>query len=161
MTTPFVEEIVGAALDGANSRNIKEAVEGLHVLCALCAVVLKALEQMKELANEAAKAAAEQVIASLGESPLLTAAVRAALRLALSRSFGVLIDIVINPAQVKSIQFLGFISCPDVSEHSEVEQYCVKPLSEDYLNDAVGQWVDDKFPPESKVLDGRQSRKRR
>lgn len=160
VTTAFVEEIVGAALDDAESRNIKNAVEGLHILCALCATVLEAVEQVRELADLAADAVADQVITSLGESPLLTVAVKAALRLALRRSFGVLIDMAITPEQVKSIQFLGFISCPDVSEHPEVERYCVKPLAKDYLNDTVEAWVDDGFPRESRVLDGRSGRRR-
>lgn len=71
-----------------------------------------------------------------------------------------LIDLLADPVKVKSIQLLGFLSCPDVSEHSDVEKYCVAPLTGEYVTAAMRDWINRGFPKEADVL-GRAPRRDR
>lgn len=155
----FVVEIVEAELDDEDSQRIKTLVNYDHVMCTLCVEALKLLDEVRALANRASGAVADAVIGPLDEN-LLTEAVKTVLRTAVQKAFGVLIDLLADPAKVKSIQLLGFLSCPDVSEHSDVEKYCVGPLTGEYVTAAMRDWINRGFPRDAAVL-GRAPRRDR
>lgn len=155
----FVGEIVDAELGEEDSRRIKTLVNYDHVLCTLCVESLKLLDEVRASANKAADAVADAVIGTV-DGNLLTEAVKVVLRTALQKAFGVLIDLLADPAKVTSIQLLGLLSCPDVSEHPDVEKYCVAPLTGEYVTAAMRDWINKGFPKDAAVL-GRAPRRDR
>lgn len=155
----FVGEIADAEMDREESKRITTLVNYHHVLCTLCVEALKLVDEVRASANEAADAVIEAVIGTVDESQL-TAALKLVLRTALRKACGVLLDLLADPAKVKSIQLLGFVSCPDVSDHPDVETYCVAPLTGEYVTAAMRDWINRKFPQDPAVL-GRAPRRDR
>lgn len=38
------------------------------------------------------------------------------------------------------------MSCPDVSQHDDVEEHCIKPLVNDIVPDDLNEWISNGFP---------------
>ncbi|MDR0417134.1 MAG: hypothetical protein LBH76_07475 [Propionibacteriaceae bacterium] len=149
---PFVEVIAGAPLAGDDSQRIQAAVNNFHILCSLCALALKAVEEARQMAAQLAEEIASDVVASVNDDYALSDQVKIVLQKGLRRAFEAVIDIVADPAKIKALQLVGFISCPDVSEHPEVRQYCVRPLVGGLVTTAVSDWIEQGFPAGSSVL---------
>lgn len=157
---PFVKEIADANLSDSDSKNIETVVNNLHVICTFCVEVLKLIHLFKNLANCAADYIAEIVIDSLGQSSLLTRAVKAVLKTALTRAFNAIISLAVDPLKVKMLQMVGFATCPNVDEHRDVEVYCVAPLGNEYVTSALHEWIDKSFPSDSVILQRAPRRKK-
>lgn len=157
---PFVEVIVDAELDSAASGYIETAVDYLHIICSFCVEVLKVVEKAKTLAIEMADEIAQSVVDSLGEQSFLTDLVKEVLKRALSRSLSPVIDLLADPAKVKMLQIVGFATCPNTKNHSEVVEFCVKPLEGEYVSVALHNWIDQNFPRGSDILKRRSRRKK-
>lgn len=155
---PFVESVVSAGLNTADSAAVKRIVNETHLLCALCASILdlKAHFQqgIKDIADQIAQAVIDEVT-SAPSLPVLSGAARAALSAALVKAAGPLSDLLVGPAETQALRILGLLFCPDVSVHPEVEEFCVKPLTGEILTNVMSEWITEDFPRESLLLTGR------
>lgn len=157
---PFVESVVSAGLDTAESAAVKRIVNETHLLCALCASVLELKARFQQGIEDIADNIAQAVIDEVTSSPslpVLSDAARAALSAALVKAVGPLSDLLVGPAETQALQILGLLFCPDVSVHPEVEEFCVKPLTGEILTNAMSKWITDDFPQESPLLAGRRA----
>lgn len=157
---PFVESVVSAGLNTAESAAVKRIVNETHLLCALCASILELkarLQQgIKDIADNIAQAAVDEVM-SFPSPPVLSDAARAALSAALVKAAEPLSDLLVGPAETQALRILGLLFCPDISVHPEVEEFCVKPLTGEILTEAMSKWITDDFPRESPLLAGRRA----
>ncbi|MBD8103795.1 MULTISPECIES: hypothetical protein [Plantibacter] len=149
---PLVAEIAKAELDYAEAKAVTDAVNYLHLLCSLCVEVLKLIGELDELADDVAEDIAESVAASLADDLLLTKAVKLILTKALARSFRAAIDLVKDPAMVLLLRLAGFVLCPNIAEHPDVEKYCVSPLEQEWATESLRNWITDGFQPDSSIL---------
>lgn len=155
--TPFVDEIVDADLDASDAKKIKKAVNDLHLICSLCVELLKVIDKVKtftsQMVDELADKIAQEIIDHLGDHHLLTAVVKPVLKRALSRSISALIDLLIaDPTREDLLRLIGVVTCPNIVDHPEVEEYCVKPLVKKYGGDALRQWIHEDFPRDDEIL---------
>lgn len=157
---PFVEVIVSADLNDADSRNIETAVNNLHIICALCVEILKLIDQVKTFANAAAEDIAERVVDALGDRTFLTTVVKQVLKEAVKRSFDAAIALAADPVRVEMLRVIGFATCPNVKAHPDVEKYCVEPLASSYVTTTLHDWIDHGFPADSSLLKRAPRRKR-
>src|SRR5699024_4547261 len=134
------------------SKCIETAVNNLHIVCSLCVEILKVVEQAKILETEIADEVAQSVVGSLDEQTLLTPLVKEVLKRALSRSFSSVIDLLADPAKVKMLHIVAFATCPNIEDHSEVEESCIKPIEFEYVTAAFHDWIDQNFPRDSDLL---------
>ena len=149
---PFVTEIVSETLNETESRQIDAAVNEFHVLCSLCVAVLELVDETKERLAGVADGAAEAIVTAIGPEIILSPLVQTVLRRALIGSFNAAIDLLADPVKVKMLRLVGFVTCPDVSEHAEVETHCVNPLVGEWVTRTMQDWIDHKFQNNSRVF---------
>lgn len=155
---PFVEEIATADLGEADEKNVKTAVNNLHIICSFCVEILKVIDQAEKLVGDMADGLADVVVDAVSDYTFLTKIAKEVLRRALSRSFLSVIDLLADPARVEMLRIVGFATCPDVTDHWEVKKYCVSPLGGGYVTDALDSWIDNDFPSDSDILKRRHRR---
>lgn len=144
---PFAKAIVDAGLSPADEKSAKDFINGAHLLCSLCVTLLEIDKALEELSDELADTIVDAVLSTAESRPrasILTAAARVALRTALAKALGPL-RVALLPVEPTTLRLLGILFCPDISEHPEVGELCVKPLSEDILSDNVTEWVGRRF----------------
>lgn len=134
-----------------------------HILCVICAKFLKFLSKISNATSEGVAKIYDEicdaVIASLGFSKnKITNIIEHIIRVAVKKTCGKIFDYLIGtaasggPINKKAIQILGFMSCPDVSQHRDVEEYCVKPLVKYIVPDDLDDWISKGFPENHSVL---------
>ena len=134
-----------------------------HILCVICAKFLKLLSKISNATSEGVAKIYDEicdaVIASLGFSKnKITNIIEHIIRVAVKKTCGKIFDYLIGtaasggPINKKAIQILGFMSCPDVSQHDDVEEYCVKPLVKYIVPDDLDDWISEGFPKDHSVL---------
>lgn len=159
--SPFVASIVEADLDADDSKRIDAAASELHLLCSLAVAVLKVVDDDRTLSPELANQVARDVLAATDSQMPLTEPVREAMHAALVGSFGALIGLAL-PTNLPMLRLIGFLSCPDASEHPEVEEYCIRPLVGGWVTGPMHDWVTGSFSADSAVLRrARPSRRRK
>lgn len=106
-----------------------------HLLCGALAAVAQAMK--------AGEDAARTVITKGVTMALISSGVpRMAARLAARAA----VDTLMRLAPIRhwedmrrAVQLLAVSLCPDVADHPEVEQYCLRPLASEHLSDAIRQ----------------------
>ncbi|WP_143539145.1 hypothetical protein [Rothia nasimurium] len=78
--------------------------------------------------------------------------VEAVLKVALKEAFKSIIPYVIDPQKIDFLRFAGIAVCPNIDAHSEVNTHCLKPLEKKWATEALKQWVDEKFPTDTEIL---------
>lgn len=149
---PFVTVVAKADLDTNASKYIETAVNSLHIVCTLCVETLKLLDQLNRGVKIIAGDLANKVVEQLGDQPFLTKVVRQVLTEALTRSFESVVTLTADPLKLKMLQLMGFATCPNVTEHRDVESHCIKPLANEYVTSALLEWIDCDFPEDSIVM---------
>lgn len=166
----FFEDCIVKEVNESKKKLRKNEIETLeriireeHILCVICA---KFLERLSEISNAASEMVAKiydeiynAVIALLGFSrneitDIIKRIIRAAVKKTCRKIFDYLIGTAASggPINKKAIQILGFMSCPDVSQHDDVEEYCVKPLVKYIVPDDLDDWISKGFPENHSVL---------
>lgn len=134
-----------------------------HILCVICAKFLKLLSEISNATSEGVAKIYDEicdaVIASLGLSKnKITNIIEHIIRVAVKKTCRKIFDYLIGaaasggPINKKALQILGFMSCPDVSQHDDVEEYCVKPLVKYIVPDDLDDWISKGFPESHSVL---------
>lgn len=157
---PFIEDIVSADLDEADSVNIETTVNHLHIICALCVEVLKLMEETDTLSKDVAEETAQKIVDTLGSPLLLSNSVKSVLKNALMRSINATIALTSNPSTIEMLRVAGFATCPNVKTHSDVEKFCVNPEANSYVTNALHEWIACEFPEGSPLLRRRPRRKK-
>lgn len=160
----FFEDCIVKEVKNSRKKLTKNEIDTLeriireeHILCVICA---KFLERLSEISNAASEMVAKiydeiynAVIALLGFSrneitDIIKRIIRAAIKKTYQKIFDYLIATVTfgSPINKKAIQILGFMSCPDVSQHHDVEEHCVKPLVNYIVPDDLNEWISKGFP---------------
>lgn len=117
---------------------VKLILEQDHLFCVICVAALKVLNKVSEastkFASEVANEMVELVEFSRESSELVKTVVKAVLRTMLSKAFSVVFEKVILSAfpppfnDKRTIRIVGFITCPNIEDHSDVVEYCAKPM---------------------------------
>lgn len=160
LVEPFVDEISRAGLKDSDAESIRRAADEFHLLCTICAEVLWLVQQGKHLASESAKQIAHRIIKGQGEHKWFTPLARKVLHRALVRVFNSTIDLMVDPVRIKMLQLVGFATCPNVDDHKDVEQYCVRPLVNGWVSQEMKDWIDRGFNYRSCVDQRARPRKR-
>ena len=166
----FFEDCIVKEVKNSRKKLTKNEIDTLeriireeHILCVICA---KFLERLSEISNAASEMVAKiydeiynAVIAMLGFSKneitdIIKRIIRAAIKKTCRKIFDYLIGAAASggPINKKAIQILGFMSCPDVSQHHDVEEHCIKPLVNYIVPDDLNEWISKGFPESHSVL---------
>lgn len=159
----FFEGGDSAGLNLADASKITNLLKQEHILCILCVMVLKVHDDGKELAEDLIDRIVQKIMQGLKErlgdsfpSPVGEAFLRTALKRLLQK----MIDLVVASEKIKTLRLIGFVTCPDITKHSDVEEYCllpvVKEILEEYFSDLreKGLWEKaDGKPPVCLVSD--------
>jgi hypothetical protein len=113
-----------------------------HLLCGALAAVTQAMKAGEDLARTAVT---EGVTAALAAGGIARSAARLAGRAAT--------DMLMKLTPVRrweevrrTVQLLAVSMCPDVEDHPEVEQYCLRPLASEMLSSAIQQELAESLP---------------
>lgn len=166
----FFEDCIVKEVNESKKKLRKNEIETLeriireeHILCVICAKFLERLSEISDAASEMVAKIYDEiynaVIALLGFSrneitDIIKRIIRAAVKKTCRKIFDYLIGTAASggPINKKAIQILGFMSCPDVSQHDDVEEYCVKPLVKYIVPDDLDDWISKGFPENHSVL---------
>lgn len=117
---------------------VKLILEHDHLFCVICVAALKVVNKVSEasanFASEVANEMVELVDFSRELSEMTKTVVKAVLRTILSKAFSavsekMILSIFPPPFNDKrTIRIVGFIACPNIEDHSDVVEYCAKPL---------------------------------
>jgi hypothetical protein len=162
IVAPFVRSISNAGLGSADQRIIKKIVLEEHILCSLCVYVLKIIERFKTEPEVLLDEIADAVIQPLVDRKILSQNVqddvRVALRTGVRASAAALLTSLDSPMLLDLICLVGIVTCPNISEHSDVEQYCITPLLGRWITPEVLRWVSSGFSAEDPLLMSRNRR---
>jgi len=113
-----------------------------HLLCGALAAVAQAMKAGEDLAKAAVTKGVTAVLAACG-TPRLAAglAARAATDTLMK----------LTPVQHwedvrRAVQLLAVSTCPNVADHPEVEQYCLRPLASEMLSSAIQEELAGSMP---------------
>jgi hypothetical protein len=113
-----------------------------HLLCGALAAVAHAMQAGEDMAKAAVAEGVTTVLTACGmpRVPARLAGRAAAAKLVSLTPLG-------HWAAVRrAVQMQAVASCPDVTEHPEVENYCVRPLASELLSDAIQEELAESLP---------------
>lgn len=120
-----------------------------HLFCVICVAVLKLLNKAGKVSSKFASKLANEMVDLIEvsrELPKMTeTVVKALLRAMLSKAFSAVFEktiLSIFPPPFndkRTIRIVGFITCPNIEDHSDVVEYCAKPL--------LGEKICEKLTP--------------
>ena len=121
-----------------------------HLLCGALAAVAQAMKAAEDLAKGAVTAGVRTALTACGV-PLLAAglagraATDALMKLTPVRHWEDL---------RRAVQLLAVSMCPDVADHPEVEQYCLRPLASELLSSAIQEELAESLPGDRSLSAG-------
>jgi hypothetical protein len=134
-----VADAITSTLEAHGARRSKR---GSHLLCSALAAVAHAMQAGEDLAKTAV---AEGVTAALTACGMPRLPARLAGRAAADK----LISLMTAghwAAVRRAVQLQAVAVCPDVAEHPEVENYCVRPLASEVLSSAIQEELAEALP---------------
>lgn len=149
---PFAATLLAADLDASQSQQIEVACTELHLLCALCAEILRLTDAVQEMTKQVSEMVAGDVVAACVLEHPLEDVLQEVLRQALQHSFVIAFPPALDPLSRRLLQLVGMITCPDIGEHSDVQEYCVKPLMATWVTPAMGDWINSGFADAATTL---------
>jgi len=139
----YVASQVAAAITTTlEAHGVQRGKRGSHLLCSALAAVARAMQAGEDLAKTAV---AEGVTAALTACGMPRLPARLAGRAAADK----LISLMTAghwEAVRRAVQLQALTVCPDVTEHPEVENYCVRPLASDLLSPAIQEELAEALP---------------
>lgn len=113
-----------------------------HLLCGALAAVAQAMKAGEDLAKSAVTASVRAALTACGIPRLAAglagrAATDALMKLTPVRHWEDL---------RRAVQLLAVSMCPDVADHPEVEQYCLRPLASELLSSAIQEELAPSLP---------------
>lgn len=156
----FTGTLANSSAGRAGKEFIRDSMIRWHVLCPLCVEVLKVIETLEQNNDELIHTLVQRVWDSLPIAGTLAegpdSPLSETIKEALSEATRPLIDSLIGTPELKTmVQLLGLITCPNIDCHQDVVQYCLEPLEDIWVNQALIQWVNQGFPQSDPVLAGR------
>lgn len=160
VVVPFIESLSGSSLSRAEKKHLQEYVVKWHILCSLCVEILKVFENLEETDNELINSITGKVWSSLADTGAtiddLEDGLKSAVDDAVEETAISLVRHLSGAEDLKKmVQLLGLITCPNIDQHHEVNQYCLEPLESFWVSQALIQWVRQGFPQNDPVLAGR------
>ena len=121
-----------------------------HLLCGALAAVAQAMKAGEDLAKGAVTAGVRTALTACGVPRLAAglagrAATDALMKLTPVRHWEDL---------RRAVQLLAVSMCPDVAEHPEVEQYCLRPLASELLSSAIQEELAESLPGDRSLSAG-------
>ena len=121
-----------------------------HLLCGALAAVAQAMKAGEDLAKSAVTAGVRAALTACGVPRLAAglagrAATDALMKLTPVRHWEDL---------RRAVQLLAVSMCPDVADHPEVEQYCLRPLASELLSSAIQEELAESLPGDRSLSAG-------
>ena len=133
------EAVISQFLSETNQKkSLRSLLKYDHLFCVICVAVLKLLEEARRHSSEFASAIAKEIIDSVAifkdVNELTKTAAKCVLKIILTKALGAVFTTWIlsqlpppfNNEMV--IRVTGLIVCPNIEYHSDVVEYCAKPL---------------------------------
>ena len=145
-----LDQLLPEANERKNAKKyVKLILKQDHLFCVICVAVLKLLNKAgkvsSKFASELANEMVELIEVSRGLPEMTETVVKSLLRAMLSKAFSAvfektILSILPPPFNDKrTIRIVGFITCPNIEDHSDVVEYCAKPL--------LGEKICEKLTP--------------
>ena len=121
-----------------------------HLLCGALAAVAQAMKAVEDLTKNTVTAGVRAALTACGVPRLAAglagrAATDALMKLTPIRHWEDL---------RRAVQLLAVSMCPDVADHPEVEQYCLRPLASELLSSAIQEELAESLPGDRPVPKG-------
>ena len=121
-----------------------------HLLCGALAAVAQAMEAGEALARTAVTEGVTAALAACG-IPRLAAGLAAR---AATDTLMKLTPVRHWEDVRRAVQLLAVSMCPDVADHPEVEQYCLRPLASELLSSAIQEELSESLPGDRSLSAG-------
>jgi hypothetical protein len=121
-----------------------------HLLCGALAAVAQAMKAGEDLAKSAVTAGVRAALTACGVPRLAAGLAGRAATDGLTK---------LTPVRHwedlrRAVQLLAVSMCPDVADHPEVEQYCLRPLASELLSTEIQQELAESLPGDQSLSAG-------
>jgi hypothetical protein len=143
-TSDLIADDIADFLGKRRSKPFRKKRRKDHTICSLMVAMVKAMNEISGVLPEAFGDAVEERVRRMGDAKWGLNAEDAgkvakivARRAQDAATGGTL------PLYIESCRRIAIVSCPDMAEHPEVEQYCARPLGEELISDELRQMLEN------------------
>lgn len=148
VTAPFVAVIShsSSTLLPQEVAALEHTLKASHLLCSVCVEILKAHDAVTGLTKETAEAIARTIVEAASQK--VPTPVQELLIKALANAILKAVPIALDDEMVANLRCAGIIFCPNIQDHVDVQETCLKPLGDRWSANTLLTWASSGFDPE-------------